>query len=173
VLRYDPRSSSVLVLARDLSFANGLVLSPDESSLLVAETGRYRLWRLWLSGEKQNLKEVVQENLPGFPDNLTRSPRGTYWLGLSSTRKRIIDLSHPHPLWKDAIASLPDWLRPRPVRWGFLIELDGEGHPLRSLQDPEGVRVPSVTTALERDGVLWLGSLELDGIRQVAVPGPR
>ncbi|MBM4280655.1 MAG: SMP-30/gluconolactonase/LRE family protein [Deltaproteobacteria bacterium] len=170
VLRYDPRTGAVLVLARDLSFANGLVLSPDESSLLVAETGRYRLWRLGLSGDRKNLKEVVVENLPGFPDNLSRSPRGTYWLGLSSTRKRLIDLTHPYPLWKDAIASLPSWLRPAPVRWGFVLELDDNGRPLRSLQDPDGAVVASVTTVRERDATLWLGNHDGDGVLRLSIP---
>jgi sugar lactone lactonase YvrE len=170
VLRFDPRTGSVLVLARDLSFANGLALSPDETSLLVAESGRYRLWRLWLAGDKKNLKEVVLENLPGFPDNLALSPRGTYWLGLSSTRKRMIDFLHPRPLWKDAIASLPGWLRPQPVRWGFAIELDAEARPLRSFQDPEGKVVGSITTARERDGWLWLGNLDDDGLLRMRLP---
>jgi sugar lactone lactonase YvrE len=170
VLRYDPRTGAVLVLARDLSFANGLVLSPDESSLLVAETGRYRVWRLWLSGDKKNLGEVVLENLPGFPDNLSRSPRGTYWLGLSSMRKRLIDLAHPHPLWKDAIASLPSWLRPEPVRWGFVLELDASARPLRSLQDPDGAVVPGVTTAREQGATLWIGNLDGDGVQQLPLP---
>ena len=35
-----------------LQFANGVVLSPDESYLLVAETGAYRITRLWLGGAR-------------------------------------------------------------------------------------------------------------------------
>jgi sugar lactone lactonase YvrE len=170
VLRYDPRTGEVLVLARELSFANGIALSPDGDSLLVAESGRYRLWRVWLTGDKKNLKEVALENLPGFPDNLAATARGTTWLGLSSTRKRTIDLVHPHPLLKDAIASLPAWLRPRPVRWGFAIELDAGARPLRSLQDPSGDVVSSVTSVRERDGVLWLGHLDDAGLTHLSLP---
>jgi sugar lactone lactonase YvrE len=170
VLRFDPRNGETLVLARELSFANGLALSADETQLLVAETGRYRLWRLWLTGDKKNLKEVVLENLPGFPDNLARTPRGTYWVALSSTRKRLLDAIHPYPLLKDAVASLPAWLRPEPVRWGFVVEIDADARPIRSLQDPSGDVVPGVTSVHERDGSLWLGSLHDDGVVRVAVP---
>lgn len=165
VLRYEPATGVTTVLARELAFANGLALAPDERSLIVAETGRYRLWRLWLDGEKKNLKEVVLENLPGFPDNLSVTPRGTIWVALASTRKRLLDLMHPHPFLKDATASLPPWLRPKPVRWGFIVEVDFNGTPLRSLQDPTGDVVSNVTSAEERaDGTLWLGNIEGHGI---------
>jgi sugar lactone lactonase YvrE len=172
VLRYDPKTRDVRVLARELSFANGLALAPDESALFVAESGRYRLWRVWLTGEKKNLTEVALENLPGFPDGLSTTKRGTVWLGLSSTRKRLFDLTHPHPLLKDAIASLPNWLRPRPVRWGFAIELDADARPLRSLQDPSGDVVGSVTSVSERGDALWLGNLDDDGLKRLPLPLP-
>lgn len=171
VIRHDPTTSTTTVLARELSFANGLALMPDERSLIIAETGRYRLWRLWLDGDKRNLKEVITENLPGFPDNLSVSPRGTIWVAMASTRKRLLDIVHPHPFLKDALASLPPVLRPRPVRWGFVLEVDAEGRPLRSLQDPDGEVISNVTSAIERDGRLWLGNLDGQGVAVVTLPG--
>lgn len=159
VLRYDPTTKTTTVLARNLAFANGLALLDDESALIVAETGRYRLWKLWLTGDKRNINEVITENLPGFPDNLQLSPRGTIWVALFSTRKRILDFIHPYPLLKDATASLPDALRPKPPEWGFVVEVDANGLPLRSLQDPTGEHLPHVSAARERDGQLWLGNL--------------
>jgi sugar lactone lactonase YvrE len=170
VLRYDPTTKTVTVLVRELSFANGLALMPDEKSLIVAETGRYRLWRLFLDGDKRNLKEVLVENLPGFPDNLSISPRGTIWVAMASTRKRILDAIHPHPFFKDAVATLPPGLRPQLVRWGFVLELDGNGVPLRSLQDPDGDVVPHVSSAVERDGQLWLGRRKGPGVGVVTLP---
>ncbi len=170
VLKYDPIArGEPLVLARDLAFANGLALSADESQLFIAETGRYRLWRLWLSGDKRNLKEVVTENLPGFPDNLQITPRGTIWVALYATRKRLLDWIHPYPFLKDATASLPNWLRPETPRWGFVIEIDANGVPLRSLQDPSGEHIPHVSAAKEHDGLLWLGSLEGNHLSRLAL----
>jgi sugar lactone lactonase YvrE len=168
VLRFDPRTNETLVLARDLAFANGIALAPDERSLLIAESGRYQVWRLWLTGDRRNLKEVVVGNLPGFPDNLARSPRGTTWIALSSGRKRLIDAVHPYPFLKDALATLPGWARPGRVPTGFIIELGADGQVLRSLQDLDGEVVAGITDVAERDGVLWLGSLDDDGVGQLA-----
>jgi sugar lactone lactonase YvrE len=159
VLRYDPRTKTTTVLLRDLVFANGVALTADESALLVAESGRYRLWRIALVGEQKNLSEVVRENLPGFPDNLQRTSRGTFWVAIYATRKRLLDAIHPYPVLKDATASLPELLRPKPPRWGFVVEVDERGTPLRSLQDVGGDTVAHVAVAKERDGQLWLGGL--------------
>lgn len=165
VLRYEPATKTTTVLARELAGAVGLVLAPDERSVLVAEAGRYRLWRVWLDGDKKNLKEVFVENLPGFPENLALSPRGTVWVPLSSTRKRLLDLIHPHPFLKDATASLPPWLRPSFVYQGFVVELDVNGTPLRSLQDVNAQQVASVSAIVERsDGSVWLADARGTGI---------
>jgi sugar lactone lactonase YvrE len=169
VLRYEPATKTTTVLAREFAGASGLVLAADERSLLVAEADRYRLWRVWLDGDKRNLKEVFVENLPGFPDNLALSPRGTLWVPLSSTRKRLLDLMHPHPFLKDATASLPPWLRPSFVHQGFVIELDANGTPLRSLQDVNAQHVASVSAVTEHsDGSLWLADAHGRGIAVLA-----
>lgn len=170
VLRYEPTTKTTTVLARELAGASGLVLAGDEQSLLVAEAGRYRLWRVWLEGDRKNIKEVFVENLPGFPDNLAISPRGTVWVPLSSTRKRLLDLIHPHPFLKDATASLPPWLRPSFVHQGFVVELAVDGTPLRSLQDVNAEHVASVSAVTERaDGSLWLADARGRGIAVLPV----
>lgn len=50
LLRYDPASGRTDVLADGLWFANGVALAPDGSYVVVAETMRARLLRVWLRG---------------------------------------------------------------------------------------------------------------------------
>jgi sugar lactone lactonase YvrE len=78
LLRRDP-GGAVEVLLEGLQFANGVALGPGESSVTVAESGAYRLTRLWLAGERAGQRDVLVDNLPGFPDNLAAgsSPRAT------------------------------------------------------------------------------------------------
>jgi hypothetical protein len=52
-----------------LHFANGVALAADESFVAVAETGAYRLTRLWLSSPDPGRSDMLVDNLPGFPDN--------------------------------------------------------------------------------------------------------
>ena len=46
ILAFDPATRKTRVLARGLSFANGIALSQDEQSLFVNETGKYRVWKI-------------------------------------------------------------------------------------------------------------------------------
>ena len=46
ILEYDPATKTTRIVAKGLSFANGVVLSLDEQTLFVAETGKYRVWKI-------------------------------------------------------------------------------------------------------------------------------
>ena len=48
LLAYDPKTKTTRTLLRDLCFANGVAVSPDQSFVLVVETGAYRIHRVWL-----------------------------------------------------------------------------------------------------------------------------
>src|SRR6266705_2072130 len=81
-LAYDPQTRQTRVLLRDLSFANGVAVSPDQSFVLVNETGAYRVRRYWLTGAKAGQSEIFIDNLPGFPDGISSNGRDTFWLAL-------------------------------------------------------------------------------------------
>src|SRR6202163_1777605 len=49
-MAYDPRTKQTRVLLRDLYFANGVAVSPDQSFVLVNDSGSYRVRRFWLTG---------------------------------------------------------------------------------------------------------------------------
>lgn len=57
----------VTVLRRDLAFANGVVLAPDESYLLVAETIGYRILKFWLKGPRAGEWVDFVTGTPGLP----------------------------------------------------------------------------------------------------------
>jgi sugar lactone lactonase YvrE len=170
LLRYDPAAGKATVLLRDLFFANGVALSRDETFVLVNETYRYRTTRYWLKGEKAGTSDVFLDNLPGFPDNLDGTRKGTFWMALFTVRNPIADTLHPHPWAKNLIAKLPRFLWPRPAPYGLVLEIDESGRILRSLQDPGGQRVRHVTTAREHDGTLYLGSLDQLWVGRLALP---
>ena len=65
------------------------------------------------------------------------------------------------------MAKLPDSLQPMPQLYGFVLELDEEGNVLRSLQDSDGNHYPFITSAQERKGALYLGSLYTSGIARL------
>jgi sugar lactone lactonase YvrE len=81
VLAHDPATGKTRVVARGLSFANGIALSADGHTLLVTETGRYRIWKIdGRAGDLDVQRDSPQArmllgNLPGYPDNIMRTRR--------------------------------------------------------------------------------------------------
>lgn len=152
---WRPDGSCELLLD-GLCFANGVALSPDERHVLVAETGRYRVHRFWLDGARRGESEVVIENLPGFPDNLSRSG-DEYYLAIPSVRDPLVDAMLPRPWMRKLVIRMPDRLQPAPKRHGCVVVLDSTGGVVRTLQDPSG-RVAIVTSARRHGDRLYLGS---------------
>ncbi len=159
LLMYDPVSAETSVVLDGLNFANGVAVSPDGSYLLLAETGRYRVLKVWLRGGRAGQYDVLIDNLPGFPDNVERSPQGHYWVGLVSPRSPAIDALSAYPWLRKVAQRLPAALRPSAQFYGHVFAMDGEGEVLVSLQDPEG-GYHTTTGAMEHDGWLWVSSLQ-------------
>ena len=79
LVQHDAGRISSPLLAADLAFANELVLAPDGSHLLYAESGRYQISRFWLTGPKRGSSDPFHTNLPGFPDNMSLGSDGLLW----------------------------------------------------------------------------------------------
>ena len=165
-----PATKSTTVLLSDLYFANGVALSQREDFVLVCETYRYRITRYWLKGEKTGKSEVFVDNLPGFPDNITSNRHGNFWLALVTVRNAQGDWLSPRPFFKSVLAKLPGFLWPKPQPYGFVVKLDENGKIVASYQDPSGKHVPTITSAFERNGYLYLGSLSNDFIGKFKLP---
>jgi sugar lactone lactonase YvrE len=157
LIAYDPVSGTTRILLDGLQFANGVAMARDGESVLVAETGAYRIMRYWLSGERSGTAEVFIDNLPGFPDNINMTEGGTLWVALPSPRLADVDELAGSPFWRKLIIRLPEVLHPAPLRYGLVLAIDESGRVIRSLHDPSG-RVALVTSVMEHRGHLYLGS---------------
>lgn len=169
LLRYEPSTGTTKVLLTDLYFANGVALARDESFVVVNETYRYRITRYWLTGPKAGTRDDFIDGLPGFPDGVSASGRGTFWVAMFTVRNTAGDLLAPRPLLKRWVANLPRFLWPKPEAYGLVIEVDEQGVVVRSLHDASGAYVEEVTSAHERDGQLYLGHLHRDRITRVGL----
>jgi sugar lactone lactonase YvrE len=170
LFRLRPDSGGPELLLDGLQFANGVVLSEDESCVVVAETGAYRLTRLWLSGERAGRRDTLIEDLPGFPDNLSLGQDGTIWVALAGPRQAPLDwLCHVpvgvrRTVWRTA---RPLRIRPRPV--ARVMGIAPDGHVRHDLgRHRAGHRM--VTSVYEHEGTLVLGSLLEDGIAVCELP---
>ncbi len=171
VMRY--RDGAADVLLDGLHFANGVVVAPDGQSLIVAETGGYRLVRLWLTGPMAGTAETFVGDLHGFPDNLTITGDGLIWVGMASPRDPLLDWLLPRPPWlRSVMAMVPERLLPGPkdLAWALAVDLNGEiVHDLRGWR----VGYRAVTAARQDGDRLYLGSLTERAVAVLDLPKTR
>jgi sugar lactone lactonase YvrE len=170
LLRRDPEGTVDVVLD-GLHFANGVALAPDESAVVVAQTGAYRLDRVPLTGERQGRAEPLVDGLPGFPDNIATGSDGLVWIALASQRLAALDLlSRLHPAARKAVWALPERLQVREKRVVWVRAVDGTTG--RTVHDFHGVHPDfhMVTGVREVDGTVHLGSLNEHAVARFDVP---
>ena len=159
LLSYDPRTKTTTTLLRNLSFANGVALSPDESFVVVVETGKYRIHRVWVSGAKKGQSDIFIENLPGFPDGISSNRRDKFWLALVAPRDKTLDTLLPYPFLRKVVLRLPEFLQPAPKRYSFVLGLDPGGKVTANLQDGSESCYAQIANAVEHNGALYFGSI--------------
>jgi len=170
LLAYDPRTKQTRLILRDLYFANGVAVSPDQSFVLVNETGTYNIRRIWLKGEKQGQSEMFIENLPGFPDGISSNGRNTFWLAIVNRRDATLDTLLRRPFLRKVVIRLPNFMQPAIKRYAFVLALDTNGKVVRNLQDPSPQCFAQIANVLEHKGNLYFGSIGENAIGRMAVP---
>jgi len=162
VLAYDPSTSETTTVMTGLSFSNGIAMGPDGESILVIETGEYRIHRYWVSGPQKGESEIIIDNLPGFPDNINRAPDGNYYVGLVSKRSAFLDKNSAKPFWRKVAWRLPEFMRPKAVNYGMVIHMTADGKVLQTWQDPSGAYPATTGAHAPGDGWLYISSLTAD-----------
>ena len=109
------------------------------------------------------MADVLIDNLPGFPDNISTGLNGRFWLGLPSPRSPLLDKLSGSIALRKVIQRLPAFVRPKAVPYGHVVALDKNGKVLMSLQDPEGA-YPITTGVLETADKLFISSLVFDSV---------
>ena len=169
ILEHNPAEGTTRIVAKGLSFANGIALSQNERSLFVNETGRYRVWKISISADNLNvsntsqLAEVLFDNLPGYPDNLMRGLDGRIWLGFAKPRNTIIDFMGDKPFLRKLVLRFPRFLWPIPKAYGHVMAFTEAGEVVSDMQDPAG-SYPETTGVTETADRLYIQSLHANSL---------
>jgi len=166
LLKHDPSSNETTVLLDGLGFANGVALSREEDYLIFCETWKFRCQKLWLKGKNKGRTEFFIENLPGGPDNIHLAPDGSFWIALIQFVADGLEFVHRSKPSKYFLASFPKLTNHAngAYRKAAVVNVAADGKITRKLDDPEGKVLTFVTTALELEDHLYLGSLNTNFI---------
>lgn len=172
----DTRTGRLLRIAEDrtpevvldgLAFANGVALASDESFVAVAETGARTVVRHWLRGERAGERDFLVEDLPGYPDNISRGSDGLIWVTIASPLDPFVERLQRAPLpLRRAATLVPERLQPRPQRTVRAQAYDDRGTLVHDI-DVSTDDFHMATGVREHDGRVWLGSLHEPAIAVV------
>ena len=169
LLRRDP-SGQVEVVLEGLEFANGVALAPDESCVVVAETGASRLTRLHLSGPRAGHAELLVD-LPAYPDNASTGTDGLLWVALPSPRDPLLGRLAARPRLRKAAWALPVSLQPKEKRIVWVAAYTFDGELVHDLQGTHRDFWMSVGVR-EHQGVVHIGSLAAASVASFELPAP-
>lgn len=159
LLSYSPVTQKTQVHISNIFFANGVALGPNDDFVLINETGKAQIQRLWLKGDKQGTTDIFIKNLPAMPDNITFNGKDTFWIPLINLRDPLIDGLAQYPFIRKLAGGLPiSWLKPTHP-YGFVIGVGLDGKVNVNLQG--SYKLFGITSVIEYQDNLILGSLEM------------
>ncbi|KAJ4963520.1 hypothetical protein NE237_023459 [Protea cynaroides] len=157
LMSFDPSTNKTQVLARNLYFANGVALSPDQDYLIFSETVSRRCSKYHIQGEKRGSIETFIDNLPGYPDNIRYDGEGRFWIALARGKTASWDAVVRYPILRKTmwllikVMKLPD-LRSH----GGMMAVNLEGEAIALYSEP-GMHL--VTGGIKIGNQLYIGYL--------------
>ncbi|VFQ99809.1 unnamed protein product [Cuscuta campestris] len=162
LLSYDPNTKQTKVLLKDLFFPNGVVVSPNEDSVIFCETPMRRCKRLFIKGERNGSIDVFIENLPGMPDNIHYDGDRIFWIGLVTEYNLGSEIMQKIPLVRKVLGVMEKYkVRPNMERNGGVIAVDFEGNPVAHYYDRHSLLI---TTGIKIGDHLYCGFISSEFI---------
>ncbi|XP_071706364.1 protein STRICTOSIDINE SYNTHASE-LIKE 6-like [Rutidosis leptorrhynchoides] len=157
LMSYDPSTKQTKVLVRDLYYANGVEMSPDQEFIIYCETPMMRCMRYYIQGEKEGSTDVFIDRLVGMPDNIRYDGEGHYWIAIPADHSYEWDLARKYPYMRKVLGFLEKNLkRPSVEKNSGAIQVDLNGKLVARYYEPE---LKFVTTGIKIGKHLYLGNL--------------
>lgn len=157
LLSFDPLTRKTQVLLRDLYFANGVAVSPQQDSVVFCETSLRRCRKYYIEGDKKGSVEDFVDRLPGYPDNIRYDGEGKFWIALVTGKTFAWDSIMRYPSIRKTTAILAKHMPvPHMQREAgpVAVNLDGE---MISRYSDSGMAF--ITVGVKIEEYLYYGSL--------------
>ncbi|KAM2095825.1 hypothetical protein ACFX1X_018489 [Malus domestica] len=157
LVSYDSATKQTTVMVRDLYFANGVVVSPDQSHVIYCETPMRRCTKYYIQGQKKGSVDTFIDHLPGYPDNIRYDGEGRYWIALSLAPSLACDLAVRYPSIRKVMAIMEKYkLRASVEKNGGVLAVDLEGNLIDHYYDP---RLSMVSSGIKIGTYIYCGSI--------------
>lgn len=158
----NPKTGSIKELMSGIFFANGVAVSQGADFIAVVSTASWHVYRYWLNGPNAGERDVLTDQLPGFPDGISRSKEGEgFWISIILPHNPLLYIL-PYRWMRWAVAWLLQIVSAPQGRWGCLLQVTEEGKVMRMLMDQGGSSTAFVTAIAETDRHIFMGSIAED-----------
>ncbi|KAL7540492.1 hypothetical protein ACHAXR_013440 [Thalassiosira sp. AJA248-18] len=170
LLRYQPETGEVDILATGAAFANGVAVDKDETFVLYTSTLEGCVMKYHLTGEREGPERLL-DGFPGLLDGADCSfeERGLCYVAIPTTIPPLAAAIFSMPSWigrpiRSFLMMIPRSWTPKPQHYGAFAEIlpgsdNTNARILRLFQDPSGRDAEFVTGVTAYEGKLYLGSL--------------
>lgn len=158
LLRRDP-DGRVEVVLDGLAFANGVALGSSDDVVHVAESAARTVVRHQVSAGPGPVRDHLDRDLPGYPDNISRGSDGLIWVTIGAPTDPLVTRLMRAPRMLQRLATrLPERLQPQPPDGVHVRAYDEAGGLVHDVVI-ETSDFHMVTGVREHHGRVWLGSL--------------
>ncbi|KMT06880.1 hypothetical protein BVRB_6g152190 [Beta vulgaris subsp. vulgaris] len=157
LLSFDPNTKETKVLLHDLYFPNGVVISPDQNSLIFCETPMKRCRTYWIRGNRKGAVDSFIDNLPGYPDNIHSDGKTKYWIAISSSLSPYLEQANKFRLVRKAMSMVDRYIGLHHIqRNGGILGVDLEGNATLHVYDRA---MSLISSGIQIQDHLYIGSL--------------
>ncbi|CAK8532045.1 unnamed protein product [Lathyrus sativus] len=132
----------------------------------------FRCIKHWLKGNNKGKTDIFIENLSGGPDNINLAPDGSFWIALLQMTSERRGFVHTSKVFKHLLASFPRLINlfNSAIKSAMVVKVDTEGNIIKEFGDNDGKIITGVTSAVEFEDHLYLGSLNTDFVGKFQLP---
>jgi len=162
VWKYDIGSNETSLVSQNFTFPDGVLVETNtqggEDSILIAETVKFQIVRLFINGVRAGSYETLWENLPAMPDGMDRDSQGRIWVGMLKQRSNAVNWIHENPWIKPLLLRLPSGMMPISLNTSIL-GLSADAREAIFYSEHDGSRVTDISVVIPGKNHLYLATV--------------
>ena len=167
VWMWDSADNTTTCIAKGLSGAGSICLSPDETTLYVSESNLHRVWQLPVDTRDAAIQDAgrpLLEGLDGYAAGLSPAQDGSIWVAVCGQPISWVDRFAGQPWVRRVVMNLPEmtqaWLLTPSASsgWAFTVAPDGTLSRTVVAQTPQ--MQGRITGVCETNDTIWLANAD-------------
>ncbi|KAF6159803.1 hypothetical protein GIB67_030061 [Kingdonia uniflora] len=164
-MSYDPSTNRTQVLVRDLYFANGVAVSPNQDYVIFCETPLRRCQKYHIEGENKGKVDMFVDNLPGYPDNIRYDGEDTYYIALASGKTFSWDVLMRYTWVRKTVGILSRYVKfPYMLSHSGVVAVNLKGEMIALYTDQA---LALITVGIKIENHMYYGALDVSYIRRI------